>query len=99
MLVNVPLHLDALNNGSVAAVHSALADHYAGQDIVQVVSSEETASLARIEPEALAGQDIMKLYVCGSDDTGHVNLVAQLDNLGKGASGAAVQNLDLMLSA
>lgn len=99
MLVNVPLHLDGLNNGSVATVYAALADHYAGQDIVQVVSLEETRSLARIEPEALAGQDIMKLYVCGSDETGHVNLVAQLDNLGKGASGAAVQNLDLMLSA
>ncbi|MBL4892370.1 MAG: N-acetyl-gamma-glutamyl-phosphate reductase [Rhizobiaceae bacterium] len=98
MLVNVPLHLDALNNGAVSSVHSALADHYAGQDIVQVVSLEEAAWLARIEPEALTGQDIMKLYVTGSDVTGHVNLIAQLDNLGKGASGAAVQNLDLMLS-
>ncbi|MFK5978847.1 MAG: N-acetyl-gamma-glutamyl-phosphate reductase [Rhizobiaceae bacterium] len=99
MLVNVPLHLDGLNNGSVAAVQSVLTKHYAGQDIVQVVSLEDIASLARIEPEALAGQDIMRLFVTGSDSTGHVNLIAQLDNLGKGASGAAVQNLDLMLSA
>jgi N-acetyl-gamma-glutamyl-phosphate reductase len=39
----------------------------------------------------------MKLYVCGTEGTGQVNLVASLDNLGKGASGAAVQNLDLMI--
>jgi N-acetyl-gamma-glutamyl-phosphate reductase len=39
----------------------------------------------------------MKLWVFGDEDTGHVNLVAQLDNLGKGASGAAVQNLNLMI--
>jgi N-acetyl-gamma-glutamyl-phosphate reductase len=39
----------------------------------------------------------MKLYVCGTEGAGQVNLVASLDNLGKGASGAAVQNLDLMI--
>lgn len=97
MLVNVPLHLDGLKGGTIASVHSALADHYSGQNIVEVVAPEDANALARIEPEALAGQDIMRLYICGSDETGHVNLVAQLDNLGKGASGAAVQNLDLML--
>lgn len=99
MLVNVPLHLDGLKDGSLAAVHSALTDHYSGQNIVDVMPLNVTKSLERIEPEALSGQDIMRLFVCGSDETGHVNLVAQLDNLGKGASGAAVQNLDLMLSA
>ena len=43
------------------------------------------------------GTNRMKLYVCGAEGSGQVNLVASLDNLGKGASGAAVQNLDLMI--
>jgi N-acetyl-gamma-glutamyl-phosphate reductase len=47
----------------------------------------------------LAGSDAMKLFVFGTKGGAHVNLVALLDNLGKGASGAAVQNMDLMLSA
>jgi len=98
MLVNVPLHLDLLAEGtSVAGVHEALLAHYDGQSVVQVVSPDEANSLDHIYPEALNGQDIMRIFVCGLEETGHVNIVAQLDNLGKGASGAAVQNLDLML--
>jgi len=98
MLVNVPLHLSALNSGAtIGGILDCLASHYSGQSIVQVVSPEELSSLEYINPEAVAGQDIMRLFVCGSKDAGHVNLVAQLDNLGKGASGAAVQNMDLML--
>lgn len=100
MLVNVPLHLDMLNgNQNAATVQAALTAHYAGQDIVQVVAIDVVSSLTRLDPEALNGTNHMKLYVFGEASTGHVNLVAQLDNLGKGASGAAVQNLDLMLRA
>ena len=51
----------------------------------------------RIEPEALNGTNMMELRVFGSDDYGQAVLVARLDNLGKGASGAAVQNLNIML--
>ena len=98
MLVQVPLYLDRLGKGaSIATVHAALADYYAGQDIVQVISLEASKGLPRLDPEALNDQDIMRLYVFGTEGTGQVNLIAQLDNLGKGASGAAVQNLDLML--
>jgi N-acetyl-gamma-glutamyl-phosphate reductase len=50
-----------------------------------------------VEAEALAGRDDMRLHVFGSDLAGQARLVAVLDNLGKGAAGAAVQNLDLML--
>jgi N-acetyl-gamma-glutamyl-phosphate reductase len=98
MIVQVPLHLDLLAEGaSLATIHAALADHYAGQNIVEVMSLEAAKSAARIDPTALNDTDRMQLYVCGSEGNGQVNLVAVLDNLGKGASGAAVQNMELML--
>lgn len=98
MLVQVPLHLDDLNGlASIESIHEALADHYAGQSIVEVISLEDSAKLARLDPTELAGTDRMKLFVFGTEGKGQANLVASLDNLGKGASGAAVQNMDLML--
>jgi N-acetyl-gamma-glutamyl-phosphate reductase len=100
MIVQVPLFVDDLLNGAtVDTVHAALAAHYAGQSIVEVISLEDAAKLPRINAEELAGQDTMKLFVYGQKGGAHINLVALLDNLGKGASGAAVQNMDLMLSA
>ncbi|MGH6774006.1 N-acetyl-gamma-glutamyl-phosphate reductase [Brucella tritici] len=98
MIVQVPLFLTELEGTpSLAKVHAALTDHYAGQDIVEVVPLEESAKLARVDAEELAGKDGMKLFVFGTEGDGEVNLVALLDNLGKGASGAAVQNMNLML--
>jgi N-acetyl-gamma-glutamyl-phosphate reductase len=98
MLVQVPLHLSHLNEtAGVATIHAALKDYYAGQDIVEVVSLDKSGALSRLDPEELNNSDIMRLYVFGATGKGQVNLVAQLDNLGKGASGAAVQNMDLML--
>ncbi|MDX3928675.1 MAG: N-acetyl-gamma-glutamyl-phosphate reductase [Shinella sp.] len=98
MIVQVPLHLADLNdNASLGTIHATLADHYAGQDIVEVVDLKESAALARINAVELADTDRMKLFVFGTAGAAHVNLVALLDNLGKGASGAAVQNMDLML--
>ncbi|WP_312808990.1 N-acetyl-gamma-glutamyl-phosphate reductase [Agrobacterium cavarae] len=98
MIVQVPLFAANLKDGTtVEAVHAALTQHYAGQDIVKVVPLEESKSIARIDAEELANQDIMKLHVFANAE--HINLVAVLDNLGKGASGAAVQNMELMLSA
>ncbi len=100
MIVQVPLFLDDLKEGTtIGTIHAALAAHYAGQDIVSVVSLDESAALARVDAEELVGQDTMKLFAFGTPGGAHVNLVALLDNLGKGASGAAVQNMDLMLSA
>lgn len=101
MIVQLPLFLEELAGGhqTVESVHAALVTHYAGQSIVSVVPLEESANLARVDAEELVGQDTMKLYVFGTPGGAHVNLVAVLDNLGKGASGAAVQNMDLMLSA
>ncbi|TCU23049.1 N-acetyl-gamma-glutamyl-phosphate reductase [Rhizobium azibense] len=100
MIVQVPLHLDALSgNAKLESIHAALTAHYAGQDIVTVVPLEESRALARIDAVELAGKDTMKLFVFGTPGTSQVNLVALLDNLGKGASGAAVQNMDLMLAS
>lgn len=95
MLVQVPLHLEGV---SPETVHGALAEHYEGQDIVTVASLTESAGVKRLDPTELAGTDRMKLHVFASRAASRVNLVALLDNLGKGASGAAVQNMDLMLA-
>jgi N-acetyl-gamma-glutamyl-phosphate reductase len=100
MIVQVPLLLEDLKDGqSLESVHAALVEHYAGQDIVEVVPLEVSAKMARVDAVELVGKDTMKLFVFGTPGQSHVNLVALLDNLGKGASGAAVQNMDLMLSA
>ncbi len=100
MIVQVPLFLEDLAAGTtVESIHQALVAHYAGQDIVSVVPLADSAKLPRVDAEELVGKDTMKLFVFGTAGGAHVNLVALLDNLGKGASGAAVQNMDLMLSA
>lgn len=98
MIVQVPLHLADLNGApSLGDVHAALAAHYAGQTVVEVVPLEICATLARIDPTELNNTDRMKVFVFGTEGKGQANLVAVLDNLGKGASGAAVQNMELML--
>ena len=99
MLVSVPLHLDALpGRPSAADLEAALADRYAGQPLVEVVRGAATGThREKIEPEDLNGTDRLELRVFGSAEHGQAVLVARLDNLGKGASGAAVQNIGLML--
>jgi N-acetyl-gamma-glutamyl-phosphate reductase len=98
MLVEVPLHLSALpSSPSVEVVHGALVEAYAGQRFVEVASLEETEAMAGIDPEGLNGTNRMRLHVFGDRGGEQARLVALLDNLGKGASGAAVQNLNLML--
>jgi len=98
MIVEVPLQLDALpGKPGLKDLHQALAHAYAGERFVEVVSLAEAAALKTLEPEALNGTNRMKLYVFGSDEAKQARLVALLDNLGKGAAGAAVQNMNLML--
>lgn len=98
MIVQVPLFLGDLNGSpTLADLHAALEKHYADQSIVEVVPLAESGKIARLDPTELADTDLMKLYVFGTEGQGQANLVALLDNLGKGASGAAVQNMDLML--
>src|SRR5690606_23009761 len=98
MLVQVPLQLWALpGKPHPADLRSALADHYAGQDFVSVAPAKETKSLDALDPEGLNGTNDMRLYVFGNAAGDQAVLAAVLDNLGKGASGAAVQNMNLML--
>jgi len=98
MIVEVPLQLAAMaGRPRLEDVHAALARAYEGERFIEVASLAEAASLKTLAPEELNGTNRMKLYVFGSDETGQARLVALLDNLGKGASGAAVQNLNLML--
>ncbi len=98
MLVEVPLHLSALpETPSIERIHGALVEAYAGQRFVEVVDLETTEAMTGIEPEALNGTNTVRLHVFGDRGGDQVRLVAMLDNLGKGASGAAVQNLNIML--
>ncbi|OYU49207.1 MAG: N-acetyl-gamma-glutamyl-phosphate reductase [Rhizobiales bacterium PAR1] len=99
MLVSVPLHLDTLKHVSSAGMlRDCLAAHFAGQKYVHVETGAETVALkGKLEPEALNGTNKLELFVFWNDMRGQAVLVARLDNLGKGASGAAVQNLKLMV--
>ena len=98
MIVQLPLQFDALPKKPKGAdIHAALARHYLGRPLVTVAGPEETAAMAGLEPEALNGTDSLRLYVFVNDKRRHAVVMALLDNLGKGASGSAVQNLNLML--
>lgn len=98
MLVQVPLQLAALpGKPTVAAVHAALAEAYAGQTFVSVAPLADSAALERLGPEGLNDTNALRLYCFGNEQHHQVVLCALLDNLGKGASGAAVQNMNLML--
>lgn len=95
MIDSIPLHLDMLKGGVTPAdLEAVLMKRYAGSDVVRVVSAEANGKL---EPEALNGTNGLEIRVYGNEQRGHAVLVARYDNLGKGASGAAVQNLGLML--
>jgi N-acetyl-gamma-glutamyl-phosphate reductase len=97
MLVEVPLQLSALSATSVEVIHGALVEAYAGQRFVEVADLETTEAMTGIDPEGLNGTNRMRLHVFGDRHGHQARLVALLDNLGKGASGAAVQNLNIML--
>jgi N-acetyl-gamma-glutamyl-phosphate reductase len=98
MIVEVPLQLEALPaKPHVKDVWTALVEAYAGEPFIEVASLAEAAELKTLDPEGLNGTNRMRLYVFRSADGAQARLVALLDNLGKGASGAAVQNLNLML--
>src|SRR6195256_1800233 len=99
MLVSGPLHLDTLPGKPDAAdLHAALAKRYADRTYVSVMPLDNAATKSgRLEPEALNETNRLELYVFASDKHRQAVLVARLGNLGKGASGAAVQNMRLML--
>ena len=95
MLVQLPLHLDLLTGQPTAQqLQDVLARHYAGSPWVTVEPAESSASIGAL---GLNDTNQMELRVFGNEEFRHAVLIARLDNLGKGASGAAVQNLELML--
>jgi N-acetyl-gamma-glutamyl-phosphate reductase len=99
MIVSIPLHLDLLpGSPSGSDLEAALIAHYGDRGFVKVVA-DAALSLEdfKLEPEALNDTNAMELRVHSNDARNHAVLTARLDNLGKGASRAAVQNLELML--
>jgi N-acetyl-gamma-glutamyl-phosphate reductase len=101
MLVSVPLQTSQLPGGATGAqLHAAYVEHYAGEPFVAVRPLNDTAALrdgAFLEPEALNDTNRLEVFVFANDARQQAIVIARLDNLGKGASGAAVQNLNLML--
>ena len=99
MVVTVPLQLSHLPKVPKGAdLHAAIADYYAGiKGFVEVAPLEASERTPELNPEIYNNTNRMRLHVFANDDIGQALLVAVYDNLGKGASGAAVQNMDLML--
>jgi N-acetyl-gamma-glutamyl-phosphate reductase len=97
MTVQIPLHLKALPGApGQGDIHDALASHYAGCRFVDVANPADSSAVARLDPEAMNGTNALRLHVFGNREHGQAVVAGVLDNLGKGASGQAVQNLNLM---
>lgn len=98
MVVTVPLISRALSKRYTAEnIHEILSAHYEGQRFVKVMELGGTETLPDgfLAANTLAGTNDMQIFVCGNDE--HILLCSRLDNLGKGASGAAVQSLNIMM--
>ncbi|AKM31600.1 N-acetyl-gamma-glutamyl-phosphate reductase [Pandoraea faecigallinarum] len=99
IVLTVPIETRLLALGvDGATLHRCLSAHYAGQEHVQVMPMEAPGVVNQLDPQALNGTSLMQLSVFSHKGNGQVLLAAVLDNLGKGASGAAIQNLELMLT-
>jgi N-acetyl-gamma-glutamyl-phosphate reductase len=97
IVLTIALQLRLLAPGTTGvSLHACLERHYAASDYVEVVPMAESRALSGLDPRQLNGTDNLRLMVFEND--GHVLLAAVFDNLGKGAAGAAVQNLDLMIA-
>ncbi len=100
MITLVPLQLWTLD-GKVTGkdLHAAIADHFAGMpgSFVEVAPLVEAERLPELNPELYNGTNRMRLHVFANDDKAQAVLLAVYDNLGKGAAGSTVQNLNLML--
>lgn len=98
IVLTIPLLLRQLRKGTTTApLHACLAQHYRHTPHVEVMDLAPTQSAQFLDPQALNGTNQLRLGVFGNDPHGQVLLTAVFDNLGKGAAGAAVQNLDLMI--
>lgn len=100
MVVNIGLHFNALNgNYNVQDIIEIFKTHYYQKKHISIAENDEVENIQKIEPEKFAGSDDLKIYIFSNAENKTLSLFAVFDNLGKGASGAAVQNLELMLQA
>jgi len=98
MLVNIPLHQDQFALAVQAEdIRSVFADHYLSADLVSVGTESSLTEFGFLSADPLAGTDRLELFVFANAENSQFVLTARLDNLGKGAAGAAVQNMNLML--
>ena len=98
--LTIPLHATMLHRTtSTHALRELLAVRYRDAPRVRVLDAASTDAMTGLDPQALNGTDDLQLAVFGNDAHGQFLLSAVFDNLGKGAAGAAVQNLALMLGA
>jgi N-acetyl-gamma-glutamyl-phosphate reductase len=98
LIVEVPLPLWALPDApDLETIHDALMAAYEGERFVAVASLEESRAAKSVDADSLANTNQLLIHVFGDPEAETANLVAVFDNLGKGASGAAVQNLNLVL--
>ena len=94
MIVTVPLHVRLMSKkASTSAIYELFAEYYARQNYLKVAALDEVPSF--LAANSLAGTNLLKIYVGGNDE--QIFIASVLDNLGKGASGAAVQNMNIML--
>jgi len=97
MLVQLPLQLwDLPSQPSAKDIHGVLSSHYAGRRFVTVADMADSAQMKQLQPTDANGTNDLRLFVFANDDAGQAVVMAQLDNLGKGASGSCVQNLNIM---
>jgi N-acetyl-gamma-glutamyl-phosphate reductase len=97
MVVEVPLQVGAAGCASADALRDGLMQHYAGRKLVRVADKAECAAMDWLPVETSADSDRVDLFVFGSDQQDQLRLIATLDNLGKGAGGAAVQTMNLLM--
>ncbi|MBA5724259.1 N-acetyl-gamma-glutamyl-phosphate reductase [Candidatus Liberibacter sp.] len=100
IVVQIPLNLDKLTwKTSLEEIHDIFREYYNGQDTISVIPLETSKDMNSVDCEMMAGSDKMNLFVFGSPQVPRVNIMAVFDNLGKGAAGAAIQNMDLLISS
>lgn len=95
MSINIGLHLT--EKYTIQDIINIFKNHYNNKKYINIANNEELTKIQRIEPEKFANRDDLKIYIFGNEENKTLSLFSVFDNLGKGAAGAAVQNLMLML--
>ena len=98
MLTSIPIHYSQMSQkANSVSIHKVFVDWYSGGENIEVAPLIESDRIDELDPQVLNNTDKMRIHVLANDKSGQVILYAVYDNLGKGAAGAAVQNLNLIL--